>query len=209
MSAGLIRRVVAVVCLVVVLLAPLARGQGPDDEGPLMQAGPFALPYSGRSLLSFTKIVGFDKDQAAAARALHQGYRASYAAATKKVRQKQDELNKKAQESGDWSKYSNDVGALVIGFIDESKKLEAGLLDDFRALCTPAQAAKVAEAERARRRETGLMVALGTGERVDLVAMFEGLKIDRHASPALDELVSHWEADVDRLLVEKDKTIRD
>ena len=70
MSASLIRRVAAVVCLVVFLLAPSARGQGPDDEGPLMQAGPFALPYSARSLSAFTRIVGFDKDQATAARAL-------------------------------------------------------------------------------------------------------------------------------------------
>jgi hypothetical protein len=208
MPASLLRRVAAVVCLVVFVMTPLALGQG-DDDGPVMQAGPFALPYSARSLAAMTRIVGLDKDQAASARALHQGYRAAYGAAAKKVRQKEEELSKKAQETGDWQNYSKDNGTLVMGFIEETRKLESGLLEDFKALCTPAQAAKFAEAERARRRETGLLVALGTGERVDLVAMFDALKIDRHAPAALDELVTHWEADVDRLLVEKDKTIRD
>ncbi len=39
--------------------------------------------------------------------------------------------------------------------------------------------------------------------------MLDTLKIDRHTTPALDDLVTHWETDVDRLLIEKDKTLRE
>jgi hypothetical protein len=195
------------VCLALVVLAPLARAQ--DDDSLIHEAGPFAIPYTSRDLGALCRAVGFDQEQTGSARTLHQGYRAAYRGASTKARKQMQEVETKAREGQDWSEYAKKRGELTIAYVEDIRKLEAGLLDDLKALCTPAQVARFPSAERARRRETGLILALGNGERLDLASMLETLKIDRHASPTVEELLTRWETDVDRLLQEKDKLIHE
>src|SRR5262245_16619092 len=188
--------------LIVFTLATTARAQ---DEA-INEAGPLAQPFTGRSLAHYIKTANLTPDQTAAARSLHQGYRAAYMAATKKTRTKTEDLAKDMREKNDWQKFAAERGKLTIEYVDQARALEKSLLEDLRALTTPEQAARVESAERARRRETGLLLSLGHGERLDLISMLEAQKVDPSA-PAFTELVSRWEQDVDRLLVEKDKVL--
>jgi Spy/CpxP family protein refolding chaperone len=197
-----IPRLIAAV-LLVLALATQARAQ---DEA-INEAGPLAQPFTGRSLAQYIKTAALTPDQAAAARSLHQGYRAAYMAATKKTRSKTEDLAKDMREKNDWQKFAQERGKLTVEYVDQARALEKTLLEDLRALTTPEQAPRVDAAERARRRETGMLLSLGHGERLDLISMLEAQKTDPASSPALTELVSRWEQDVDRLLIEKDKIV--
>ncbi len=158
-----IRRALIVLCALFLALTPVARAQ--EDSGPIMEAGPFAMPFSSRALGSFCKTLGFDNDQTATARTLQQGYRAAYTAATTKVRHKTEDMTKEMQDGkGDWQKFNEERGKLTMQYVEDIRKLETGLIDDLKALCTSAQLAKFPAAERARRRETGFLVAFGAGE---------------------------------------------
>src|SRR4051794_24805824 len=95
-------RALLVVVLLFLAAAPLARGQ---DE-PVQQAGPLAMPYSSRSLGATCRILGLDAQQTAAARELHQGYRAAFRSATAKARATHDEALKKAQADNDFATFA-------------------------------------------------------------------------------------------------------
>lgn len=198
-------RCVLVAIVALAWAAPQVRAQ--DDE-PFDRAGPMALPVTNRTVEMCRRTLGFDAEQASAARSLYQGYRSAFGQATAKAHKGEKELMEKAQKSGDWGATAKERGQVAMDYVEEVLKLEKGLMDDLRALCTPAQGERFASVERARRRETGLLLALGIGERVDLVSMLETMKIDRAANPAVGELVQQWEMDVDRLLVEKEKMVR-
>jgi hypothetical protein len=154
-------------------------------------------------LAAATSTLSFDADQKAAAKTLYEGYRASFKELTKKMQDvkhtPRDDGPQRPPEG--WPKK-------VEEYTEQVQLLERRLLDDLRAICTPAQAGKFAAVERAQRRREGFRLALAAGEGIDILEVLGAIKVEPGSVPGLGEVLARWETDVDRSMVEKDKYMR-
>jgi hypothetical protein len=190
----------AVILSAVLLIAP-AFGQ---RVRPVDDAGPLGIPFSARDLAAATEGLGFDADQRGAARALFDGYRASFMEQTKA-----SNGLIAAEEQKEGGHRSAEKVAEVVRYVEAVRGLEKRLLEDLKELCTPAQAERFAGVERALRRRQGFRLALAAGEGIDLIEILKELKVDAGGVGAgAPEVLLRWETDVDRLMVEKDQFLR-
>jgi hypothetical protein len=193
-------RLLALMLSLCLLIAP-AFGQGSRPH-PVDDAGPLGIPFGLRDLRTVTEELGFDADQKAAARALFDGYRASFMEATGKS----NAVITAEEAKGEYQ--SPAKAAEVVRYVEGVRALEVRLMGDLKDLCTPAQAERFVSAERALRRRKGFRLALAAGEGIDLTEILRELKVDAAAVPGAAEVLSRWEVDVDRYMVEKDQSLR-
>jgi hypothetical protein len=194
-------RTLAVVVWVLMLVAP---AMAQPRARPVDEAGPLGIPFSARDLKLVEEGVGFDADQRGAARALFDGYRASFMDQTRATNAAVE-----AEDKADGGTHPREKAAEVVKYVETVRGLERRLLDDLKELCTPAQAERFPGVERALRRRVGFRLALAAGEGVDLIEILKELKVDAGGVAAgAPEVVSQWELDVDRLMVEKDQFLR-
>lgn len=174
------------------------------------QAGPFAMPVSNRSVERFAAVLKLDAEQKATARTLYQGYRAQFKSAAEAGNAQVKALTDKLQEGGnqDFGSFAKDQVRITKVFVEKAGKLEKEFFEDLKAILTAEQSAIFERAERARRREVGLKFSFIAGEGVDVFQILHDLKIDRDANPELKQELDHYELEVDRAMVAKDKMFR-
>jgi hypothetical protein len=188
-------RLLSMLAVVLTLLTPALAQDSPYDD-----AGPYGLPLSRRSLGVYTGLLKFDKDQLAAAKALHDQYRADFRELTKEAAEKEKGFaTERPQRNKDRTEHAEE-------FVKRAQGLEQQLLQDLRALCTEEQGSRFAGIERARRRETGGRLAIAAGDGIDLVLLLDSMKAER--TPEVGDVLQRWELDVDRAEQDRDRMLR-
>jgi Spy/CpxP family protein refolding chaperone len=204
-----IRTSVQTLLLALLLLIPAAApaqqsapASPQPNHGLFDDAGPYAMPIPRRTLLSCADILRLDAEQRAAARALHDGYRASFKEATARAHNLQQQNREK---TGATKRNAEDV-QIVLNFIEEADRIEAQLFADLQSICTPDQALRFEQMQRAYRRERGNRIPLTSGEDLDIAAIVTDLKVP--PAPEISELLTRWEVEVDRLQLDKERIVR-
>ncbi|MBL8761777.1 MAG: hypothetical protein JNL50_10790 [Phycisphaerae bacterium] len=223
------------------LLAPVALAMTPMQtasaqfsfRGPGSNTWQSDANINSRSLERYTKALGFDDDQKAAAKALLEGYQESERQHNNAIREafKADQIEVQtegAKNEGDKPKVERRVVKRAEGKpapqgggefhgpdpeamakFEATAKAQAEKKEQFfadlKTLLTPAQEGNWIKLERLARRDTGLRFASVSGAGVDLVTMVEKLALPSDAAASAQPLLDQYEAELDVLLVEKSK----
>lgn len=197
-------------------LAPLAPAQQRSmmitseiGGGPMGDADAEGL-ISSRSLDRYTKPLKLNADQKDAIKSLHEGYVSAFRDAAKSRREAMDKLMKDNDDEDDRSAFMKKMPEIQEKYAQQTKKLDQTFFSDIKALLSSEQESQWSKVERSRRREVGLRTGgLVGGDAVDLTSVLDDLRLpDADLAPAA-ESVEHYEADLDRQLVEKEKSKSD
>ena len=213
-----IKVVAAVAGLALAMAAPQALAQGGRGGGP--GGGPGGGMFGGmfgggqgrmyepsvtsRELESFAKLFGLDAAQKDTVKTLFDVYQQEFLAAAKATREELEALREEAREARDPELF-REMGEKSTAFQRSREKMEQSFLDDFKMVLTDEQATKWPKFERMRRRETTIDRGLMSGERVNLYALVDDLKLPAEQRAALDPVLEQYEVDLDRELIERNK----
>lgn len=189
-------RVLGLVLAMGLVLSAAAPARAQFDPAGMMRQ----QLVSKRSVDGYAKLLGFDKDQSDTAMTLLDGFRAASETTIKDFRNQMQELQNKAQNSGDWQAMQKDMASMGQKIQEKMQADEKQFFDDLKAICTPDQAAKWERVERMRRREQGLRVSFVSGQAVDLIAIAQRQKIDEKGE--VKDLLSEYEVAIDKPLGE-------
>ncbi|MFA6043989.1 MAG: hypothetical protein WC718_03305 [Phycisphaerales bacterium] len=198
-ARGLVRRASVLACAAAVgaaMLMPAAQAHAQFDMMGMMEGG----LVNKRSVNAYSKLLGFDKDQTETAMTLMEGSRAANTAAMKEFQNKMQDLQNKAQSSGDWQSVQKEMGEIGTQMQEKMTDLEKQFFDDLKAICTDEQATKWERVERLRRREQGMRFGFVSGAGVDLVALADRQKLDDKGE--VKELLSDYELSIDKPLMQ-------
>jgi hypothetical protein len=166
---------------------------------PLFEAGELGMPFSARDFAAADPILSLDPEQKAAARALYGSYRSAFMAATARM----NDVKDKAPMDDLGMSRPEGWEAQVAAYVDQVRSLQERLLSDLKSLCTPAQAERFESYERAVRRRHAFRISQAAGDSVELPDVLRAIKIDPARLPGAAEVLSRWETDVDRVLLDK------
>jgi Spy/CpxP family protein refolding chaperone len=176
-------------------------GGGPIGGG----GGPGGM-ISKRSVEDYATLLGLTDDQRETVRTLHEGYREAMKAYQAEMDAKVEEVQEKANDSGDLTVFQKDLPNLMRERIEKSQGMNKRFLEDFKATLEPAQAEQWGKVERQRRRETMLMGGFYSGGNVDLVDVVRRENLSEGlASPASTDFANamdEYERDMDRVLAD-------
>ncbi len=171
--------------------------------GPIGGGGPGGM-ITKRSVDDYATLLELSDDQRETVRTLHEGYREAMKAYQAEMDAKMEEIQEKANDSGDMSVFQKDLPELMRERIEKSQGMSKRFLEDFKATLEPAQAEKWGKVERQRRRETMLMGGFYSGGGVDLADIVRREKLGEGLeSPALTDYANtmeEYEQDLDRVL---------
>lgn len=192
-----------VVLMSVLHLASIGRAQRLADE-----AGPLITPLTARAVDGYARLLTLDAEQRALARSLYQGYRAALKQADEDAFNKAEALTESSRRENEAVAIGPEESrrvrksrmAILYDLIDQAEALERGFFEDVGAVLTPTQAANLPAVLRARRRETGLRFSIVAGEGVDLVRILDEQRVERARGTELDEAVTQYETEADKLL---------
>jgi hypothetical protein len=207
-SSGLHRRwpgLIVLLLMAVALVVP-ARAQI-EMLGLGAEVLPMASPINTRSVDSYGRLLGLDQDQQSAAKELLKGYREGMASVLKGVKEKAEGFEREAD--GDMAKMQENMIKMIKETASQMGKLESSFFEDLRVTLTPAQEARWANLERARRREIYQKIGMVYGESVDLGSMLTRASVDMAGTLGLADLIESYEADLDRTLQARQKMLKD
>jgi len=171
--------------------------------GPIGGGGPGGM-ISKRSVEDYATLLELSDDQRETVRTLHEGYREAMKVYQAEMDAKMEEIQEKANDSGDMSVFQKDLPELMRERIEKSQGMSKRFLEDFKATLEPAQAEKWGKVERQRRRETMLMGGFYSGGGVDLADMVRreklGEGLESPASTDFANTMEEYEQDLDRVL---------
>lgn len=157
----------------------------------------------------FSTLLRFKPSQREAAASLHEGYVNSSRAALRSHRSAVSRVLESQPPDRERSRAVKDqLASLWTAHRTELEGLDAAFMADLSALSTPAQMAAWPAVERARRREQ-LLRGIISGESIDLLALVESLKLPAADTAALAAPLSAYELDLDRLLVDKARVLKE
>lgn len=199
-------------CVVCVGVAGPALAQPGGGGGPgmrMMGGGMGGMFGGGDSAISESQveklagIAGMTKDQTEAALMLHEGYQAQVREMQNAMRSKMEAARDAFRESGDPGEFMSMRDDMAKARADR-KRLDESFMGDVRALLSDEQAAKWPRVEMTLRRDQLLRRGMLSGERVDLFRLVDDLKLGDEARRPVNEVLSNYEADLDRELVKRD-----
>jgi len=155
-----------------------------------------------RGLDRYCKLLGLDKDQKDAAKALFEGQQTETATLQKETAEKMKELGEKARENSDFSVYQTEMPAMMKAMAEKGEKLEESFFADLKALCNDEQLANWDTVTRFRRREKAMRFGFVSGSAVDMIAVTEKVKPATESVSDLKDTLLQYELEVDKLLVE-------
>ncbi|MBC7772658.1 MAG: hypothetical protein H7210_09215 [Pyrinomonadaceae bacterium] len=94
-------------------------------------------------------------------------------------------------------------------FIKKGMKLEKGIIEDLKAILTPEQLAHWPQVERTSRRKISLGWGGGAADKLDLIDLVEGLRLDESSSSGVAATLEQYAIDLDRELQARNKFIDD
>jgi len=169
--------------------------------GPRGFGGP---EVSKRSIDQYAKILKLDAAQKEAAMHLQE----SYADATRRAGEEMQEAMKSIKEDasdGDFSGFGEKMPKIMEAMGKKRSAAQQSFLSDLKQLLTPAQEAAWPNLERFRRREAHLSGGMVSGSGVDLTTVVESLKLPDADAQKMNDTLTQYEQDMDRLLVDREK----
>lgn len=166
---------------------------------------------TSRTLKAYGEALQFTPDQKAAAEELYFAYEREHRDFAKRFDEISRSINDEYEYENDgevdvwrdvWPKVNK-------SFIKKGMKLEKGIIDDLKAILTPQQLARWPQVERTSRRKTTLGWGGGAADRLDLVDLVQGLKLDEAGSSGVAAVLEQYEVDLDRELQARNKFIDD
>ena len=193
---------------VLLLLPPIARAQDDEAHHLFEAAGPLSMPVSWRGLSDACRRIGFDVEQLGSAKTLYQGYRAGVRESLAKGRHAMKNLEKLNEgENPDWERFEAERNKATEQFVREIEAHERSFMTDLHALCSPAQEAQFIRVEQARRREQARVFTIAPGEALNISALLHIARATR--TPEVEAAIAHWEDSLDKILVERERMIRE
>ncbi len=181
---------------ILALVSP-ARAQIGGLFGP---SGSFEGGITRKGVNAYAKILSLDETQKDAALDLMKGNRAALKELQKEMEAKSNALQEKMREAGDFQLMAKEMPAIAKEAMNKARAIEKSFFEDLKALLTPEQEAKFNLVEYHRRRETWLRIGLRSGQGVDLIEALEKNKIDPKSNPELNEAVTAYMENIDKLL---------
>lgn len=178
------------------VLGEVPRAQGQFDASSMARA----QLVSKRSVDGYAALLGLDKVQTETAMTLLDGFRAASEATIKDFQNKLQEMQNKAQNSGDWQGFQKEMAETGQKMQEKMQGDEKQFFDDLKSICTPEQAVKWERVERMRRREQGLRMSFVSGQGVDLIQISqrEGLQ----GTAEVMDLLLEYESAIDKPLMD-------
>lgn len=161
--------------------------------------GAYTFPISVQELERYCRILRFTRDQTTAGTTLLDGSSAAFKTKADEVKKKIDDIREAAKENEEkdwWQK----TMPITKELRQERDKAEESFLTDFRSIATKEQASRWDRVEMYRRRAKAMrsFSPFGTtGERVDLTAIVDSLKLDDALTAKLEPVLDSYERDVD------------
>lgn len=187
------------------LAQPGMMGGGPGGFGGGQM---FEPGVSTHDLDKYAEFLTMTAEQKEAAGALLEGYQSEFDRVAKDMREATDSAREEFRDTRDFTVW-DDVRPRIEAFQAKRKELEGTLLRDVKDLMTEEQAAKWPELERMRRRDTTLRRGLLSGETVDVIKLVEDSKLPAEVMEQARPLLSQYELELDRVLVERNKQYED
>lgn len=203
-SFGRLLAVVGAAALMLTAPAP-AHAQGRMSMGMRGGWGGNSM-VTTREVTKWAEMLKLTPDQKTAVEALHDAYQEQYREESKAIADIAREARREFMETQDTSAFK-EIGNRTAEHTKRMASLESQFLDDFKAVLDPKQVEKWPSVERAHRREKSLPGGMLSGERTDLVSIFDELDI-ADPQPGLTEAIERYETDLDRALTERDEQRR-
>lgn len=162
-------------------------------------------PITARTVNAAKGILGLDAEQVGLVRDLYQGYRAAYKTAMEDAQVKIQAL----AEKHDDPKQQEKIREQTRGLVAAAEKLDAGVLDDIKALLSQEQAGRFPALERARRRDWMRGMRVVSGDNVDLIDLLDAQKVAWRTDKALAPLVEEYDLALDRLITQRQAALRE
>ncbi|MCC6229271.1 MAG: hypothetical protein IT432_08605 [Phycisphaerales bacterium] len=182
-------------------------GGGPGGFGGMFGGGGgmnMQPTLTSRDVDRAVKMLGLDKDQEDAVKALLESYQQSYRDKAQPVRDRMDKAREDFRETRDPSVWT-EVRKETEKFRPIGDQLTQTFMNDMKSVLNEQQAAKFPSFERALRRNQTMNRGLLSGERVDLVALLEKQEIPEQSRAEIAPLVEQYEIDLDRELQARTK----
>lgn len=203
---------VRAILLVAGASAPLLPGAAPAAHAQeILHFGPEGMggqptTFSRDDVARYGALLGFDEAQSEAALALYDGMVAEQQEAAAKLRESITNSAKNAGENRTTFRLDGDFAARMREQMQARQAREDSFVTDLRSLATDAQAERWPGVERAIRRDRSLPRGRLAGERLDLVKIASELNIaGPAATPDVASLLTQYETELDRAIVERDK----
>jgi hypothetical protein len=196
-TQSVVVRVAAVIAAVVCVCVP-ARAQF-GMGGDMTE---FMSAISKKSLETYGRLVGMDKDQKDAAAALHEGYRAEFKAYRDEVKKTMQEAMEKMRDGGDPMSMGKEFAKVGQQMQVKMESIEKGFLNDVKALLNDKQQEVWPRVERMRRRENTMRFSFMSGQNVDLFRTVEAVGLKFDSTPELSQELERYEIELDKALKE-------
>ncbi|MBL8962689.1 MAG: hypothetical protein KF787_03830 [Phycisphaeraceae bacterium] len=204
-TVGLVAPVLAVVCPADPASARQRVAVNTTMGGPMV-GGSSGNQIGSRSIQKYGAILGLTDDQSQTVKSLHEGYLATYRAASGSMQREIDEARQAFEETEDGSVLAEKIPEARARFKQRTALAEREFFSDVRLILTQEQMSQWERVERARRRETILRGGMLSGESVDLVEIVDELAPGSE-SEELQQAVARYEMDMDRSLLAKQSVI--
>ncbi|HYE61190.1 MAG TPA: hypothetical protein VD997_04270 [Phycisphaerales bacterium] len=167
-------------------------------------------PFGGNGLVSkrsverYAELLSFSPEQKESALTIHEGYQASMKEVQKARSSATEDLNRSAQDSGDFSVFAEKMPAITKEYREKEQKLERTLMEDLKSLCSGAgQEDKWPKVERMRRREVELRRGSVAGEALDLIEIVHNMKLEPSVLAPISGALDEYEIEVDAAVKER------
>ncbi|MBY0313516.1 MAG: hypothetical protein K2W85_15735 [Phycisphaerales bacterium] len=153
---------------------------------------------------AYIRVLGFDAEQGAAARDLHQSMTAELARQSKKTREAIAEAGED-RRAGDIASSERRMDEAIRASRQNSKKVTQQFLDDLKAILRPDQAASWQTLEQYRRRELHLRGGTVGGAGVDLFRIVDQLNLTGEPASKAALSLDEYALDIDRVLRDRER----
>lgn len=172
--------------------------------GPGGMFGGFDPPVTSEQLKKYDDQLGLSDEQREAAKALFDGYFASFQAKADEARKAMDSVREQFRETRDPSVFEK-MGESMIAFRKARTEAERAFLNDYKSLLTEEQAAQWPKLERSRRREATIRQGFIAGERIDVVRLVDQLKLTPEQLAAVQPTIDAYEQELDPALAKRNE----
>lgn len=179
-------------------------GMGGGMGGFMGGREPFEPPVNSADLEKYAAILNLTPEQKEAARALLDAAMAEFQPAAKAARDKVEELRAEFRETRDPSVWQG-MGEIMREYRTARNSVERTFMSDIQVLLSDEQAARWPTVERTHRRDRTIGRGLMSGERVDLIAIVDGMGLSEGEKSALAPVLDQYAADLDRELIKRNE----
>ncbi len=214
MMGGMWRRIRS--AAIVATLAVASFGIGSESRaqfgmfGMEAEMGDFLKPaVSTRMLKQYGDMLGLSEDQKRAAEELLAAYQGDFRDSVDRLKEVYQAMQEESQDTGEWEVYQEVLPNAMVKYMRKADGLNKVLLDDLKAVLTPAQLEQFPVFERALRRKSTFKMGFEGTQKIDLSEMITNLRLDAGSWGSVGPSVGQYEQEMDTVIVAHNKMVRE